>query len=69
MPRVRTQQGDTVDLLCWRHFGRTQGLVEVVLEMNPGLADHGPVLPHGLVVEIPEAPEDKPVTPLLKLWE
>lgn len=69
MPRVKTQQGDTVDLLCWRHFGRTAGLVEVVMEMNPGLAEHGPVLPHGLVVEIPAAPEDKPATPLIKLWE
>lgn len=69
MPRVRTQQGDTVDLLCWRHFGRTQGLVEIVLERNPGLADYGAVLPYGLIVEIPEAPEDKPETPLIKLWD
>lgn len=69
MPRVYTHQGDTVDLLCWRHFGRTQGLVEVVLEMNPGLADYGPVLPLGLEVELPEAPDDKPKTPLLQLWD
>lgn len=69
MPVTKTQQGDTVDMLCWRHFGRTQGLVEVVLELNPGLADYGAVLPHGLIVEIPEAPQDKPETPQIKLWD
>jgi phage tail protein X len=67
--RVRAQQGDTIDALCWRHYGRTRGLVEVVLEMNPGIADNGPVLPHGLVVEMPEPPNDQPNTPLVNLWD
>ncbi|WP_258087249.1 tail protein X, partial [Xenorhabdus bovienii] len=35
--QVRAFQGDTVDLLCWRHYGRTQGIVEQVLEANPDL--------------------------------
>ena len=67
--RVIAQQGDTVDDLCWRHFGRTRGLVEVVLEMNPNLADHGPVLPHGVAVELPEAPNDQPTPPRVQLWD
>lgn len=67
--RVVTQQGDTVDALCWRHYGRTAGLVEIVLEMNVGLADRGPVLPHGLEVEIPDKPAHKPTAPLLQLWD
>lgn len=66
---VLAQQGDTVDVLCWRHYGRTRGLVELVLEMNAGLADHGPVLPHGLAVEMPEPPATKPTAPLLQLWD
>ena len=33
---VRTLQGDTVDALCWRHYGRTDGTVETVLEANTG---------------------------------
>lgn len=67
--RVRAQQGDTVDAICWRYFKRTRGIVEVVLEMNPGLADHGPVLPHGTTVDLPEPPNDQPSTPLVQLWD
>lgn len=52
--KVRAQQYDTVDALCWRHYGRTKGVTEAVLAANPGLAEHGPVLPHGLEVELPE---------------
>lgn len=67
--RVITHQGDTVDALCYRHYGRTQGLVEAVLEKNPGLADHGPVLPHGLQVDLPDAPTQQTNTTLLQLWD
>ncbi|ATO31577.1 tail protein X [Dickeya dianthicola] len=52
--QVRAQQHDTVDALCWRHYGRTAGLTEQVLAINPGLADIGPILPHGLLVELPD---------------
>ncbi|HBV9951853.1 phage tail protein, partial [Klebsiella pneumoniae] len=52
--KVRAYQGDTVDALCWRHYGRTQGVTEQVLQANPGLAEHGPFLPHGLQVELPD---------------
>ena len=52
--QVRTLQGDTIDLLCWRHLGATAGLVEAALELNPGLAAHGPFLPQGILVELPD---------------
>ncbi|MDR5776766.1 MULTISPECIES: tail protein X, partial [unclassified Caballeronia] len=52
--KVRSQQGDTVDLLCWRFYGRTNGTVEAVLEANPGLADLGLMLPLGTLVSMPE---------------
>lgn len=66
--KVRAQQYDTVDALCWRHYGRTQGLTEQVLQANPGLASLGPFLPHGLEVELPD------VTPAttaqtVQLWD
>lgn len=66
--RVRAMQGDTVDVLCWRHYGRTAGVTEQVLEANPGLAEHGPVLPMGLEVELPDQPT-RPVTKRLQLWD
>ena len=46
---VIAHQGDTLDTLCQRHYGRTEGVVEAVLLANPGLAELGVVLPHGEV--------------------
>lgn len=54
--RVRAHQGDTVDSLCWRHYGATRGLNELVLEANPGLAALGAILPIGYEVELPPMP-------------
>jgi phage tail protein X len=67
--RVYAQQGDTVDSLCFRHYGRTRGVVEATLEANAGLADLGPVLPHGHPVDLPEAPNDQPTISLVNLWD
>ncbi len=69
MATVRTQQGETVDDLVWRAFGRTAGLVELVYELNPGLADLGTILPSGITVTLPERPAQKPTAPLLQLWD
>ncbi|MCA6220057.1 tail protein X [Photorhabdus sp. P32] len=65
---VRAQQYDTVDSLCWRYYGRTQGVTELVLEANPGLADFGAILPHGTEVELPEI-TPSPVMPIIQLWD
>ena len=66
---IRTIQNDTVDALCWRHYGRTAGVTEAVLEANPGLADHGPILPQGLVVNMPEAQTSAPQRQMVNLWD
>jgi phage tail protein X len=50
---VRALQGDTVDLICYRYYGTTQHVTEAVYEKNPGLAELGPVLPHGQLVVLP----------------
>lgn len=65
---IRTNQGDTVDALCWRFYGRTAGVTEAVLEANPGLADYGPILPQGLVVNMPEAQTSAPQRQMVQLW-
>jgi phage tail protein X len=57
MAETITVRGDGVmlDLLLWRRFGvRGRELVERTLDLNPGLAGHGPILPHGTVVVLPE---------------
>ncbi|QDQ27715.1 phage tail protein [Chitinimonas arctica] len=67
--RVHAQQGDTVDALCHRYYGRTAGVVEAVLNHNRGVADFGPTLPHGTAVELPELTAPPPSTPLIQLWD
>lgn len=66
---VRARQGDTIDQLCWRHLGTTRDVVEQTLELNPRLADIGPVLPHGTIVELPDAPITAPASPTVSLWD
>ncbi|WP_175772700.1 tail protein X [Paraburkholderia phenazinium] len=66
---VIAHQGDTVDSLCWRHYGRTDGTVEAVLEANAGLADHGVFLPIGTPVFLPELAAVQTTAPLLQLFD
>ncbi|HAV1681000.1 TPA: phage tail protein [Enterobacter hormaechei subsp. steigerwaltii] len=65
---TRAQQGDTLDTICARYYGRTEGVFEKVLAANPGLAELGVVLPHGTLVELPDV-LSSPVTETINLWE
>ncbi|QCR37042.1 tail protein X [Nissabacter sp. SGAir0207] len=51
--KVYAQQGETVDEICYRHYGRTQQVLEQVYAANPGLASQGAILPHGYPVALP----------------
>ncbi|KAB8310884.1 phage tail protein [Rouxiella chamberiensis] len=66
--RVIAQQGDTLDALCYRHYGRTVGVVESVLAANLGLAELGETLPHGTVVILP-AVDASPTSETVQLWD
>lgn len=66
--QVIAQQGDTLDALCYRHYGRTGGVVESVLAANLGLAERGEILPHGTVVILP-AVDAAPVSETVQLWD
>lgn len=57
MAQYLTREGDMLDRICWKFYGRQSTAVEAVLEANPHLADHGPALPAGIVIELPELPE------------
>lgn len=69
MASLRAQQGDTVDAMCWRHYGRTAGVVEQVLEANPGLADLGPVIPHGTLIQLPDQAAPAEHRQMVNLWD
>ncbi|EIH9248784.1 tail protein X [Escherichia coli] len=63
--KVKALEGDTVDLLCLRHYGTTQGVTGKVLEANPGLCQQV-FLEAGQEVELP-VPEKKK-RELIQLW-
>lgn len=62
------KEGEMLDLICWKHYGFTDGVVELVLAENLGLAEYGSFLPAGLKVKLPTI--QKPVQKSkLKVWE
>ncbi len=65
---IRTGDGDVLDELCWRHYGR-EDAVPAVLAANPGLAAADAVLPAGIEIEFPDL--SPPVEPegAIHLWE
>lgn len=62
--------GETVDAICWRVLGRTQGVTEQVLALNPGISALGPKLPAGTKVTLPETADLAPaVLETVNLWD
>lgn len=66
---VQSQQGDTLDLICWRHYGSTKGAVEGVLAANPGLASLGAVLPFATPVSLPDLDTSTASADAISLWD
>ena len=66
--KTYAQQGDTLDEICARYYGRTEGVFEAVLIANPGLAEFGAVLPYGTAIELPDV-QTSPVAETINLWE
>ena len=62
-----TADGDMIDWVCWRFYGRTRDVVELVLEANPGLADKGPVLSMGERIVLPAIPPPSS-TRVQRIW-
>lgn len=57
-PYTVPRDGERLDLICWRYYGRLCGrVVEQVLAANPGLSRLGPhALPAGTVIGLPALP-------------
>jgi phage tail protein X len=63
-----TQQFDELDAICWRYYGRTQGTVEAVMNVNPNLAELMPILPQGITISLPDLPQPE-TTETLRIWD
>ena len=66
---VTAHQGDTLDLLCWRHLGTT-AVVEAAFELNRDLANGGPVLAEGAAIVLPDVvPAAARTLETVNLWD
>lgn len=50
-----TKDGETLDYICWKIYGKTEGILEQVLSQNSGLAALGSTYPSGIEIKLPEA--------------
>ena len=66
--QYRTKSGDVLDAICWRYYGH-ENAVPQVLAVNPGVADYGPTLPAGVIIELPDIAPETVVTATVKLWD
>jgi phage tail protein X len=67
-----TKLYDRLDKICYKFYGDSDNrIVETVLDQNPGLEEHGILLPLGLKIELPRRPV-KNLTPIIRqvfLWD
>lgn len=64
------QQGEMLDALCWRIFGRTAAVTEQALALNPGIAAGGPRLPEGQQIILPDDDQSAPERlETVNLWD
>lgn len=62
------RQHETVEMVCYRHYGKTAGVTEAVFAANPGLADAGVFLPYGYALEMPDR-VTPPAADVVQLWD
>lgn len=66
--QVMAQQRETLEMLCYRYYGKTAGVTEAVMDANPGIADVGVYLPYGYLVEMPDQ-VIPPAQDTVQLWD
>jgi phage tail protein X len=60
-----TKEGDVLDWICWKHYGTT-AVLEQILAANPDLTDEK--LPTDVVVRLPYTASIKSKKQEIKLW-
>ena len=64
----RTADGDALDQICAREYGRESGVTEKVLEANPHLRAVAHRLPRGLDITLPDLGPATAPSPV-RLWD
>lgn len=61
-----TKEGDVLDWICWRHYGATN-VLEEVLKVNPGVSAFEK-MPAGVVIKLPYIDTTNKNKNEVKLW-
>ena len=71
MDVVRSKQGQTLDEICFQHYGSAYeaGVTEQAYQANPGLCELGPILPINTPVNLPLLEIKKPEREVVNLWD
>lgn len=64
----QTKDGETLDMICWRHYGQCSGFVEKVLMINRHLENFSAVLPAGIKIKLPTIEKPKS-NQKIKMWQ
>ena len=57
--KYTSKQGDTFDSICWNVFGKVEGVLEKVLELNPQELKEKIEIPEGKEIELPDEPQEE----------
>lgn len=64
-----TIQGEMLDEIVFRYYGKADGYVEKVLEANRHLADLGPIYEAGVNIHLPEIKSEREKPLPITLWD
>lgn len=62
-----TTEGDMLDYIAFKVY-RDESMAQMILKENPGLVDQPAVLPRGIKIRLPDAPEKEPESAIKSVW-
>ena len=69
MAQYLTKEGDMLDEIAYRYYGSTNNkVVENIIDANFGISNYGPILPAGVLIELPEVKQTIEKRKV-KLWD
>ncbi|CAA0097526.1 Uncharacterised protein [BD1-7 clade bacterium] len=70
MHNYQTQPNDMIDAICTRQYPGIDPdqAINAVLDANPGLAAHGPILPDSIIIQLPEITATE-IRASIQLWD
>ena len=69
MKTITAIQNDTIDSICWREYGRSSGVVEMVLEANLIIFYFFVFIPMGTQVLLPDIETPQQTKQTIQLWD